>query len=471
MSDQPPPVLRGRFGTMWFAVWLATVAAAGLAVFGCWQLTSETFEASLDASLGAQVRSQATMAAALLDAIPPHALARDADDDGTAPAHVIDQLAQLRDGSGLERVALIAPDGHRLDPDTRPWSPPDEDLDALAAASAGRPTAGPIDQEGERRPFLTAYAPLPQHAGWVVAVVTSGEPLDAAEDMEATLAWVSVLVMTLAAGAGALLAATAVRPLPRLARELAAVRPGDPPGHVSVTGPVEVRQVAEAARSLLDAVQQRDLALRSAHDREVHQVSAMAAAVAHEVRNPLNAIGLAVERLQRPGVDTTALWQQVRSLLGEIEDIVTRFIDLARPPEPHPSSLHLSTLWRDLAVDAEAVGVALTTPASEEVVTTDPALLRQALRHLVRNAAEAGASTVHIDIRGRAPVVLEVSDDGPGIPEDAVPRLFDWFYTTRARGSGLGLPSARRLLGQVGADLELVDARDARFRIALGSAR
>jgi len=201
-------------------------------------------------------------------------------------------------------------------------------------------------------------------------------------------------------------------------------------------------------------------------------VSALAAAVAHEVRNPLNAIGLAVQRLDRvSGQDAAELRHRVRGLLADIEGIVERFMDLSKPPAPVQRTVRASKLWEDLEVDADAVGVRLGTPGTEHDIHTDPGLVRQALRNLVRNAAEAGAHTVTIRIAREHPMALQVSDDGPGIPPEQAGRLFEWFHTTRAQGSGLGLPSARRALRALGGDVALLNPVGAVFLVVIEGER
>lgn len=451
---------------MWLAVWLATVAASGLAVFGSWQLTSETFESKLEESLDTQVAAQVAMAAASLDQLPLESVV--ALEGDRSLGRLREELGQLQGASGLHDLALIGPGGQVLSETGTRWTPAEADQALIARARQGETISGPLYQGSNGEVYLAAYAPIPDHAGWVAAVEGSGAPLEAAEDMETILAWGSVLVMLVAAAAGALLAAAATRPLGRLAQDLAAVRPGDAPGSVALRGPREVRLVASAARSLLDAVRGRDEALRATHDREVQQVSALAAAVAHEVRNPLNAIGLAVQRLDRvEGSEAAGLRGRIRNLLADIEGIVERFMDLSKPPEPALRTVLTTELWEDLAVDTEALGVRLDPPTTERQVRTDPSLVRQALRNLVRNAAEAGAHTVTIRVSRQDPMVLEVSDDGPGIPPDQADRLFEWFHTTRAQGSGLGLPSARRALRALGGEVELLDAERSVFLVAI----
>ncbi|NOY28009.1 MAG: HAMP domain-containing histidine kinase [Oligoflexia bacterium] len=453
---------------MWLAVWLATIAASALALFSSWQLTSEAFQEGLEDSLATQVEAQAAMAAAALRSVPVETVAAL---KGTRSLSRLQQdLDQMRASGGLHDLALIGPDATVIGSTGRPgWVVADADAALIDQARANTPRVGPLYQGADDAVYLAAYSPLFEHPGWVVAVEASGAPMEAATAMRRKLAWVSGLVMILAVGAGAGLAAAVTRPLRRLARELGGVRPGDPPKCVALHGPLEVQLVGSAARQLLDAVRDRDAQLRTAHEREIRQLSALAAAVAHEVRNPLNAIGLAFERLARTRPPSPSqVHDQVRCLLDEIDGIVERFMDLSRPADPVLQETDLSTVLRGLAVDAAAAGVELVPPAGEACLVTDPHLLRQALRNLLRNAAQAAATTVRVRIVGTAPLILDIEDNGKGIPDAEVGQLFDWFHTTRAQGSGLGLPSARRALRSLGGDLQLVNRRPAVFRATIG---
>jgi signal transduction histidine kinase len=96
---------------------------------------------------------------------------------------------------------------------------------------------------------------------------------------------------------------------------------------------------------------------------------------------------------------------------------------------------------------------------------TDSTFVTEILRNLFLNAAQAGATTLSIRVRPGDPWSFEVQDDGSGIA--APDAIFDWFHTTRASGSGLGLPIARRMANALGGRLTLVSARPATFRIEL----
>lgn len=194
----------------------------------------------------------------------------------------------------------------------------------------------------------------------------------------------------------------------------------------------------------------------------------LAAAVAHEVRNPLNAIAVGVQRLEReiaPG-DGDAEHRRLAGLLrGEIarlDAIVGRFLDLARPPRiaPRPGDL--------AAAAREAAGLIRNSlPADVRLVEDldapvpavfDPEAVRQVLHNLIRNAVEAstGSATVRVAARVEPDgAVLDVVDDGPGIAPADRERVFEFGYTTKPRGNGLGLPVVHRLVSEMGGSVDL----------------
>jgi signal transduction histidine kinase len=328
--------------------------------------------------------------------------------------------------------------------------------------------AGPLYRADDGALYLTAYAPLPGRPGWVVAVEGSAT-LGAVDALARRQAWASGAVLAGVAVLGAALAAAVTRPLRRLANELGAVVPGDPPERVVAAGPREVGQVASAARRLLVAIRERDGRVDAAHREKVGQLTRVAAEIAHEVRNPLNAMSLSIDRLARleDPARRAELGARLRAQVDELERIVARLVDLTRPLEVVVGPVELDGLLRGLS-DAAEVDLVVRGDAGV-VVSSDPTLLREIVRNLLLNAAQAGARTVRVEVRAGPPVTVEVEDDGAGVSDPD--HLFDWFHTTRARGSGLGLPTSRRKAEALGGSLELASARPARFVVALPAPR
>lgn len=217
---------------------------------------------------------------------------------------------------------------------------------------------------------------------------------------------------------------------------------------------------------------------------EMASLSSLAAGLAHEIRNPVGALknrayalGLLVDAELQPKVAA-----QVASMnreLDRVEHIVGDFLIYARPSEPRIIPCALAELvdmfHHDHQAEMQQRGVRFELGVVEEAsFHADPELLRQALLNLVRNAAEACAGRADgcVQIEALAlerRIVLAVTDNGPGVPEDLQERLFKPFATLKRGGTGLGLTISRNIARRHGGDLLLASttAEGTRFELRL----
>lgn len=200
---------------------------------------------------------------------------------------------------------------------------------------------------------------------------------------------------------------------------------------------------------------------------ELAALGTLAANLAHEIRNPLNALSLNLELLeedlqnQGTSADTVAL---ARRETGRLSRLVTDFLTYARPAPPVFEEHDIGELIRDVTVLLEPVcqrsGVALAVDGSPGVARCDRGQLSQVLLNLTLNAVQAterSPSRVVQVMAGRraGAVVLEVQDSGPGIPDTELHRVRDAFVSRRRGGTGLGLAIADRIIEAHGGRLEL----------------
>lgn len=213
----------------------------------------------------------------------------------------------------------------------------------------------------------------------------------------------------------------------------------------------------------------------------------LAAHVAHEVRNPLNAIMLnselldeEVRRCRCAGVEEAAtMIASIQKEAERLQHLTDEYLAFARPPQAAAGHYSLNAVVDDLVhlvrEEASRQGVMIETRLSRgcPCAMLDPQQLKQATLNLVRNALQAmpggGRLVVATDVREDGSVTLSVEDTGPGIPEDRRCQIFEPFYTSKPTGTGLGLPLAVHIVRDHGGEIEFenVPGSGARFTILL----
>jgi signal transduction histidine kinase len=203
------------------------------------------------------------------------------------------------------------------------------------------------------------------------------------------------------------------------------------------------------------------LQLSAAEDRRrqserLASAGALAAGVAHEVRNPLNAISISAQRLERCekiGDCCAHLATAIRTEVRRLDDIVRGFLDLARPTFGPRETADAIDIVRDVVhvlqpeTDAHAIRVFVERDG-DTTLSMDCEAVRRAVLNLVRNAVQASAEgdEVRVRVEGNGTSVrVRVDDRGHGLDPQIGTRAFDPFVTGRAGGTGLGLALVRRV--------------------------
>jgi PAS domain S-box-containing protein len=182
----------------------------------------------------------------------------------------------------------------------------------------------------------------------------------------------------------------------------------------------------------------------------------MAAVVAHEVKNPLAAVRGAMQviggRLPPENRDAAVI-RQVIARLDALDELMGDMLLFARPPKAQFRPVDIAALAREtselVSQDAGLHEVRFEVQGAAPAVNADPNLMKSVLFNLLLNAAHASqrASTVRTTITDMDRVCsITVADTGAGIPPEIRDRIFVPFFTTKARGTGLGLPTAKRLV-------------------------
>jgi signal transduction histidine kinase len=224
---------------------------------------------------------------------------------------------------------------------------------------------------------------------------------------------------------------------------------------------------------LRDVTEERRLRDQIQRSERITALGRLAAAVAHEVRNPLNAIGMTAQRLRaefEPREDTEEyrrFLDVIRSEIGRLDDIITQFLRFASEPQIEPRTEDLGELVDSVitqeAGEAAERGVRLTSEiAAGQKAVMDVRQMRQVLLNLTSNAIESmeGGGEVRISAREQdAWVHLSVEDDGPGMTPEKLEQALELHFTTKDKGTGLGLPISQRIVERHGGTLS-VESRE-----------
>lgn len=286
--------------------------------------------------------------------------------------------------------------------------------------------------------------------------------------------FVAVVVATLVGYAIARSVTRPVRALTATMSEMAAT--GDLARTVPPGGPwddEDARALAATFRQLTSAL---DRFQREASQRErLSSLGRLSTVVAHEIRNPLMIIKSAVRNLRKhASPDVVAVAANIDEEVQRLNRVVSGVLDFARPIRFDLAPADLGDICRDAAQAAQAgpddVPVRLDVGGGAPIVT-DRERVRSVLVNVLANAQQAVRSAAApTPARGKPPIELrawapgpgrwriEVSDRGPGIAREDLPRLFEPFFTTRRTGSGLGLAIARNIIEGLGGTI-VIDSR------------
>jgi signal transduction histidine kinase len=233
----------------------------------------------------------------------------------------------------------------------------------------------------------------------------------------------------------------------------------------------EIRALEQTFNNMVDALREKEVV--EANLRQAQRLTALgnlAAGVAHDVRNPLNAIKLlsshAIDTLPEGGDSERAAkhLKTIREEVDRIEEIVTRFLSLAKDRKLEPEPIKIDVLLQEcldlLRRDAEKRDVRLQSDlrAGDTVLMLDREQWRRAALNVLINALEACPAGGRVRLFSRvtdSACEVEVRDDGPGMSKDLQERAFEPYFTTKSTGTGLGLAITRGIVEEHGGRIEL----------------
>jgi signal transduction histidine kinase len=255
---------------------------------------------------------------------------------------------------------------------------------------------------------------------------------------------------------------------------------------LAVGGAVSLALLAVAFLYVLRLIHRtRRLEADAQRAEQLAHLGTLASGLAHEIRNPLNAMNINLQMLEEEivagevGDDTLALLRSSRAEVLRLERLVKDFLAYARPRQLRKADVAPLDLVDDVVrfvrpqFEGAEVALELERDETAPVVRVDAEQIRQALLNILQNALEVSAPgkrvSVQVGATEQGEAVVTVRDQGAGIPDDVRARIFEVFWSKKPAGSGLGLPIAQRAVESHGGRIEVASALGlgSTFRIVL----
>jgi signal transduction histidine kinase len=442
----------------------------------------EVARRDLDAELGSRLAAVAASAATqvrgkyLVDLGP-------GDDMDRGHQNVVAKLAAVADATGARLYVFDRSFASRADTvagvaiGTR-YFQAELDRHELARVFASGSQVASVTFEGDDgRMYKAGYAPVraSDEAGApIVLAIGAQAPAGYFDRLAALrrslLGWGAALVSVVLA-ATVIAAALVTRPVRTLAAAAERIGGGDLAAPVVVRSRDELGVLAATMETMRVQLAERERVLQQ-----------MLAGIAHEVRNPLAGMQLftGILRDEIPdGDERRGHVERIARELGYLERVVSEFLDYARRPRPELVDVELGGLAAEVAqlvaADAEAARVAVAADGDARA-HADRGQLRRAVLNLARNAIQAATgqpdAAVRIQARARSDeAVVAVWNRGPELGADVRARMFEPFFTTREKGTGLGLAFVRDIAHDLGGRVEVDSGGgETEFRIILPAA-
>jgi signal transduction histidine kinase len=465
--------VRGRLLAKLLVVMLVPATFA-LALFAI--AAHEIARRVLEDELGRRLATAATAVSLLV--LPEQISAITAgDEQSNTYANLRRRVAQTRERLAVRRVLLVARDlTVRADSDGAlalgaPAHGLGADAPEIESASLGRATASPLFVGRDGLPYKRGYARIGSPAAGFAVVEASAEYLDALAAFRRYLALGGAASLGLIVVLAAWLSRRMTGPLERLAAAAERIGQGDLTGKVAVETRDEIGQLALRLDEMRAALRARD-----------ERMQMMLAGIAHEVRNPLGGLELYAGLLREGLAAEPERLLEVARVEREIDylkNVVTDFLEFARRPALVLGDVAAKTLLEEVVEICQpaAGGLALGVQCDAGLVAhADRAQLRRALLNLTRNACAAAGPSGHVVLAARREeddhIAWEVRDSGPGVPEEIRDKVFAPFFTTRERGTGLGLAFVQEIARDHGGSVSVDRASEggACFRFTTAAA-
>jgi signal transduction histidine kinase len=343
------------------------------------------------------------------------------------------------------------------------------------------------DRVGTAQDYLVAATPLTTTARdpntMLTVPLTSGQ-----QEIEVRTATLNrhlllgaLLFILAGAGLGYSMAERISDPVNRLTRATRRISRGDLDARIVARSSDELRRLVEDFNSMAAELQRQQKALERTHRLEAW--AEMARQVAHDIKNPLTPIQLTAEHLRRVHADrgeplSPVLQDCVGTILAQVRllrQIASEFSSFASLPIAKPAPVSVPELLSEILEPyrlglQDRIRFSVDIPPTLPLVHVDRTLVARALTNILENALHAMPVTGTLTLRAEAGtdvVRIRVADSGAGMDPEALARAFEPYFSTKASGTGLGLPIAKRNIELNGGTISITSERDRGTSVAI----
>jgi signal transduction histidine kinase len=281
----------------------------------------------------------------------------------------------------------------------------------------------------------------------------------------------TLLIFTIGLALAVTISSHYARPLEDLAHVAEKVAAGDLSQELPVSGRDEVGRLTRSFNEMIARLRQnRELEEKVRESQYLSQLGRLSSGVAHEIRNPMNFISLAVDRLDaltegrtpEAAGEKAQIIGRIKEEIQKLGDLVTNFVMYGRPAEPQRTPVLIpeivESVLRMASDRLRSQRVSVRREFREgPVLALDPDMIRRAVLNLVGNALDAmpdgGELLVAAGLSGDGRYTFTIGDTGGGIPAGDRDRIFEPYFTTKTSGLGLGMGLTRKIVKAHGGEI------------------
>jgi signal transduction histidine kinase len=329
------------------------------------------------------------------------------------------------------------------------------------------------------REVVGAYTWLPRYHSALLVEMAKDEILAPVRGIRTAVLTTAALVSLICILAAFLLSRQISRPISEMAKASRKMANGSLDQRISYSGQDEIgtlsksfNSMADDLSALIDSLKRKEISLKSAYDdlmqtqgqlvqsEKMAAIGELVAGVVHEMRNPLSSVKLNFQIIGR-SLDREGLLHEHYSIgleqIAQLEKMLSSLLDYSKPISVEKTPFRLETVMAEsiqqLQSFIESCSIELRADGPLPHVMGDPEQIRQVLVNVIKNAIESAGPAGKVEVRMKASagegdkgILIEVSDNGPGISQQDMKRIFQPFFTTKEMGTGLGLSIVKKIM-------------------------